>query len=357
MPPTTSLDDHSRASATGVIRAFDGTVDSVNNDDMTLVARINTASRDRYNTVILPKGITFRNYEALRRPVLWEHGRDVRRGTDPVAQALWIRHSGGENPKEILAKPRFLKDDFSRQRWEWYRDGVLNAFSVNILPDAAATGPPTAAEIRANPGWEGVDTIYRHADLAEFSCTVIPGQPEALVSERAGRLMQAVERGLWLPDDLRPIVEEKAKDRTMTDATEGLTLQPRYIRKRDGKWLVYSESGKVLGTHDTEEDAKKQLAAIETHKHMDEPGQDHDARSAPWIEDGHGVWIVRAPDGSVILSTADDAVAAQCLNLVANRTNTFESAYHQVIQENRTMFAEFEDDIRALIDLMLHGKV
>lgn len=43
-----------------------------------------------------------------------------------------------------------------------------------------------------------------------------------------------------------------------------------YIRKRDGKWVVVSRKNKVLGTHDTKEDALAQLRAIEAHKHMHE---------------------------------------------------------------------------------------
>jgi len=35
------------------------------------------------------------------------------------------------------------------------------------------------------------------------------------------------------------------------------------IEKRDGKWVVLSMSGQVLGTHDTEAEAKAQLALIE----------------------------------------------------------------------------------------------
>ena len=41
------------------------------------------------------------------------------------------------------------------------------------------------------------------------------------------------------------------------------------IRNEKGKWVIYSEDGKVLGTYDTEEEAKKRLAQIEQHKHMD----------------------------------------------------------------------------------------
>ena len=43
------------------------------------------------------------------------------------------------------------------------------------------------------------------------------------------------------------------------------------IKKVDGKWVVYPKSGgKILGTHDTEKEAKKQLAAIEISKQQNE---------------------------------------------------------------------------------------
>jgi len=43
------------------------------------------------------------------------------------------------------------------------------------------------------------------------------------------------------------------------------------IKKVDGKWVVYPKSGgKRLGTHDTEKEAKKQLAAIEISKQQNE---------------------------------------------------------------------------------------
>jgi transcription termination factor NusB len=40
-----------------------------------------------------------------------------------------------------------------------------------------------------------------------------------------------------------------------------------YIRKRDGKWVILSEKGKVLGTYDTKEKAVERLRQIEYFKH------------------------------------------------------------------------------------------
>ena len=46
-------------------------------------------------------------------------------------------------------------------------------------------------------------------------------------------------------------------------------MSQRYIKEEDGKWNVYSEEGKLLGSHPTKAEAQKQLDAIEAHKHME----------------------------------------------------------------------------------------
>lgn len=338
---------------TPIIRAYDAQIDSVDKVDRSLVARINTSGIDRFKTVIDPRGARLENYR--RNPVvLWEHGKDPRRFSDPIGRNAWIRNSGGEGPRELLAKTRFLEDDFSQQRFEWYRDGVLNGFSVNILPDESCSSPPTREEMRSRPDLEACSMIYRSWDLAEYSGTTVPGNAECLSGQRASLLLSAVERGLWLPDDLRPIVEEKA--RTTTDSLGGLEIggatvapnsQQRFVRKKsNGKWGVFSESGKELGEHDSEEGAKKQLAAIEAHKHG----------SRAWIDHDGSVFIVRSSDGSMILSTADSQIADQCL-AVMGQNRSFESTHHSIIQEIRTELASFRDDVVAMINLMVNGRV
>lgn len=39
------------------------------------------------------------------------------------------------------------------------------------------------------------------------------------------------------------------------------------IRKEGNKWVLYSKHGKVLGKHDTKEEAYEQLQAVEVHMH------------------------------------------------------------------------------------------
>lgn len=370
MPPTANM-TRVRRSTSGVIRAYDATITEVDQVERSIVGRINTGGLDRFKTVIEPKGGKFENYR--RNPVvLWEHGKDPRRFTDPIGRNLWVRSSGGERASELLAKTRFLDDDFSQQRFEWYRDGVLNAFSVNILPDEDRCGPPTKEEVRARPelgqewedskgNWRGV-IIYRSWDLAEYSGTTVPGNADAL-ADRASRLLEAVERGLWLPDEVRDLL-----DRTMTDSMGGLTggggtVAPaesptqakRYITHDDGKWIVHAESGKVLGTHDNEEDAKKQLAAIEANKHAD--------RAAPYLDADAGVYVVRSMDGKPILSTADERLARDALEAMTAPKRTFEQLHFELINSIRTnqeqmrqAREEFKSDVIEILNLMVYGR-
>ncbi len=41
----------------------------------------------------------------------------------------------------------------------------------------------------------------------------------------------------------------------------------KYIRHEDGKWNVYSEAGKRMGSYDTEDEAKHRLKQIEWFKY------------------------------------------------------------------------------------------
>lgn len=56
--------------------------------------------------------------------------------------------------------------------------------------------------------------------------------------------------------------------KSATNTVGGPSIEA-HVRKRGDKWVVTNKAGdKTLGTHDTEDQAKKQLAAIEISKHM-----------------------------------------------------------------------------------------
>jgi hypothetical protein len=301
-----------------VLRAFDAQIDSVEKADRSLVARINTLGLDRFNSVIDPKGGKLEAYR--KNPVvLWEHGKDPRRFTDPIGRNLWIRSNGGQAPTELLAKTRFLEDDFSQQRWEWYRDGVLNAFSIHVLPQEF--GPPTKDEVRARPeldndrpnetrGQFDGPIIYRQWELAEYSGTACPGNADTLVADRAAKMLDLVARSLlWLPDDVRSVVEAKAG---VTPASETPAADPPALAKPK--------------------------------------------RSAPYLDGDGPTWVVRGADGEPLAEFEEEGVARRCLAAM-QAPRSWRAIHDEMIDESRARNAAVVADVQAMLDLVIHGRV
>ena len=192
-----------------VTRAYEATVDDVKAGERSVVSKINTDVIDRYRTVISPEGISLENYR--KNPVvLWEHGKDPNRGTMPIGRNLWIK---GE-PNRLIAKTVFRADDYSQQLFEAYQDGGLRGWSVNILPRESS--PPTHDETRSRPHWAGADLIYRASELAEYSGTACPGNPETLTI--------MASRGIWISDEARAATPAEPEPRPEIDAEAAALL-------------------------------------------------------------------------------------------------------------------------------------
>jgi len=188
-------------------------VDDVDQAERCITFRLNTDDIDDHGTVILPAGGTFENYRKAGGPMLWHHGLDPRRGFDPVGKNLMVRSYGVKRP-EIRSRNQFLTDDFSQQRYEWYRDEVLTGISLRFrTPNEGDYGPPTNDEIRARPELEPLREIWRSTegrrgwvlrkwDLAEQSLTPIPSNPNTLAIGRCMALAECCRSGLWLPDGI-----------------------------------------------------------------------------------------------------------------------------------------------------------
>jgi len=73
--------------------------------------------------------------------------------------------------------------------------------------------------------------------------------------------------------------------RVLLDAADAVGVQVNdKIEEREGKWVVLSMEGKVLGTHETKEQAEEQLRAVEASKHakdaVEPEAQEEDACKA-----------------------------------------------------------------------------
>jgi hypothetical protein len=207
------------------LRSFDSkmVVDDVDKDERCITFRVNTDDIDDHRTVILPSGGKFERFRALGSPVLWDHGLDVRRGKDPIAKCLMIRSYGKKRP-EIRARDQFFEDDFSQQRYEWYRDEKLTGVSIRFMqPNEGDYGPPTADEIRDRPELEQLRTVWRETqgkrgwvlrswDMAEHSCTPMPSNPNTISVGRSAALLECCRSGMWLPDDVKAQLEARAAE-------------------------------------------------------------------------------------------------------------------------------------------------
>lgn len=236
-----------------VTRAYEATVDDVKPGERSVVSKINTDVIDRYRTVISPEGISLESYR--KNPVvLWEHGKDPNRGTMPVGRNLWIKADAGR----LIAKTVFRQDDYSQQLFEAYQDGGLRGWSVNILPRDSS--PPTHDETRSRPHWAGADMIYRASELAEYSGTAVPGNPDTLTI--------MASRGIWISDEARTATETGSA--ALAVKPETLDNVERRVVEEGGKWYVLSEEGKRLGgPYGSKAEAEKRLAQVEAFKHMD----------------------------------------------------------------------------------------
>lgn len=303
---------------TTILRAFDAQVEDVKTKTRTVVARICTEDIDRFNSIFSVRGAKIDGY-LKNGVVLWEHGKDDRRHSDPIGRNEWLKKDGGEAPKELIAKTRFLEDDFSNQRYEWYRDGILSGFSICAIPDLERCGPATAAEIKSDPrlgqgryvefgGGKGV-FMYRDWELTEYSGTTVPGNPNALTTERATKLLACVERGLWIPDDVKAQLETRSAE----VVPEPLLETP----------IV---------------------------------------RTEPYVEQKDGVWSVYRANGERCISGLNEEIARDCLKLMTaqvpeNSRTRYHAEAQQVLAETRRMLGDMRDEVKEYIDLYRYGKV
>jgi hypothetical protein len=260
-----------------ITRAFDAIVSDMNRKERSIVATVNTGHIDRFNSVIAPEGAKLDGYNRGAKLLLWSHGKDPRRHDDPIGNALWLKPVKGSDGAELRGKFRFLEDDFSSQRYEWYRDGVLNGFSIRPLPDWTRCGPATKDEIRANPelgrgvysengkSFPGV-MMFRSWELAEVSATPLVGNVHCTSVERAVQLLHCVDDGLWLPDEdlavLRGLSAAVTAPAAEPDAsTPAVMRSDPHVAQVDGAWRV-NVAGRIAASYDSEPPAVRCLAAL-----------------------------------------------------------------------------------------------
>lgn len=171
-----------------ITRAFDARLE-VSDGERSVVAKVNTGCVDRYGTVICPDGMDLSAYR--KNPVvLCNHGDG--NGGLPVGRCEWIKYLKPE--RAIVAKTKFFEDEYSDGLFSMAKAGVMNAYSVRILPRMKSCSAPIPKELKDRPELADCWLMIRESELAEYSIVSVPGNPEALAL--------AVSRGLIIPDRL-----------------------------------------------------------------------------------------------------------------------------------------------------------
>lgn len=115
-------------------------------------------------------------------------------------------------------------------------------------------------------------TKEQAAGIIEVGFLIGSQEAMRLVGEREekpeppAQLQPFAQPGRQEPESSEPEPEPELEPEPEPDETEDSEFKEDYIKQIGSKWVVFSESGKRLGSHDTRKEAVKQLQAIEAAK-------------------------------------------------------------------------------------------
>jgi HK97 family phage prohead protease len=235
-------------------------VDAVEDGDVRKVTfTVSTGSLDRDGDTINPEGWDLTHYR--KNPVvLWHHDPTI----PPVAKSESIDVVDGRL-KAVTVFPKKGDYPFADTIYNLVSGGFVNMASVGFHP------------LEKEPTEKGFN--YQKQELYEWSILPVGSNRDALAEAKAAGIdIAPVVK--WATDFLKThgddVVAKSLTAVPAPPADPGATLDggdhagagavSKKIEQRGDKWVVLSMDGEVLGEHDTEEDAKAQLAAIEANK-------------------------------------------------------------------------------------------
>ena len=260
---------------------YDARLDDVAPKARTAIFVITTDAVDRDREVVVPSGLDLKNY--LRNPIV-PAVHDQNRW--PVGKSQWIKPYNRD--RELRALVRFAESREAEEVWQLVKDDFVNGASIGFNPDYSASGPPTDSEIREKGYWKDARTIYRKAELLEWSIVPLPCNPEAL--------KVAVSKGIKLPSFYVPNTptpteavmepsETTAVDKASTEssgASGGYGTEDGHVKVGDhvawkhkgGGWGVVKslhKSGKAPHTDESEEGSEDDpVARVKVYKQMND---------------------------------------------------------------------------------------
>ena len=249
-------------------------------DEVSAIGVMTSGNRDRDHDVVEPDGIDFSEWEAAGAPVLFAHdnGRPpIGSCLDPATKKLAVWKEGDEWVCKVFFD---MGDPFAAMIAKKVKAGILRGLSVSFLPKDAEPLRDTGHH-------------FRQVTLTELSVVSVPANERALFRSllegtsgevRKELLHYCSNCNLDLPEtvtekldtldkmlDAVPLKKKKKaplpqRQLSYEQHAARYRATEKYIRQESGKWNVYSRGGKLLGRHDSREDAERQLEAIEANK-------------------------------------------------------------------------------------------
>jgi outer membrane biosynthesis protein TonB len=210
-------------------------VRKVDEENLRITHTVNTKTLDRYDTVVLPKGVNAEKF-LKNSVVLWLHNSDETLPKIPIGRCVEL----DVREDEIVATTEFNRNDpLAVKVFQAYRDGFLHAWSIGFIPKGYKRvdeenmedinkkyGLSITKEDLARASFWGLYLIYEW-ELLEYSAVPVPGNPDALSydADKAEFTRELVTRGLVEEGEVRNInfrdLLKKKEKRAEGEGAEG----------------------------------------------------------------------------------------------------------------------------------------
>lgn len=204
------------------ICAFETEIKEYREDENVVVHTITTEDVDRYNTIVLTRGLRLENYR--KNPIVLDsHKHDSI--SNIIGKAIWIKTR--PDKRGLIQATKFNDTEKGREAQYLVKNGYLRASSIGFIP--------LKKEFRNDI------LVFTEADLVEVSFVPVPGNPNALIWQEQLRALSVeldVEK-IWDSYLIRGVVRYK----DYPPANENREWNGDEARKRIAKWASSDGSG------------------------------------------------------------------------------------------------------------------
>jgi len=211
----------------------------VSEEENSIISYITTATVDRDNEIVDPKGAILGDYNK-NKVVLWGH--DYHSRNLPLGRNQWLKM----DDKGIIAKTEYyIKDEFANKVYNYRKDGFPLAESIGFIP-LEWDDFENEKDIKAN---DGAKRKYNKWLLLEYSDVPVPSNPDAVE--------MAMKKGLVTEEEAKDLIEVEIDEIELSESQEKEQKDVEKIeinQIKDDKKIPESEEKEVIHKPEETED-------------------------------------------------------------------------------------------------------